>query len=265
MEFKDELKMTLEFRKQLIEKGKQANFENPDKLDRNQLIALTEKLFSVINEIDIALGYPARPIGVTRPRSVSKKEQLELFHNFLDWYEIVPTHNQYIYQYVIKHYPISKYPQILCVGDGENCYLGRKLAMKGYKVISIDPLARREFSEQGMSEDGEGMLCVVKDKFSLSSKGLIDWANLVVGAKVPECVPDLVNLPKPTAFSISANPEIYNMSFKEIRITSAQQFKSLIERCSGIRVFTPEPAFDGHEMHSCEIFIHDGRQRIIGE
>lgn len=265
MDLKDELKMTLEFRKQLIEKGKQVNFENPDNLDTNQLIALTEKIFSVINEIDVALGYPEHPTGLTKPRSVSKKEQSELFHNFLDWYEIVSTPNQYLYQYVIKHYPKSKYSQILCVGDGENCYLGRKLAMKGYKVISIDPIARREFSEEGMSEDGEGMLCVVKDKFSKDSKGLIDWANLVVGVKVPMCVPDLVNLPKPTAFSISANPEIYNMSFKGTKITSAQQFKRLIERCTGIRVFTPEPAFDGHEMHSCEIFIHDGRQRVIGE
>lgn len=259
MNFKD----MMEFRRALAEKGKQVCIENPDDLDKDQLTALTAKIFQDLNEIDSDLGFPYHETGVKRPNSISKEDQMELYTNFLEWYDIVKTPTTHLYEYVLRNYPISKISKVLCVGDGENCHLGRKLAMKGYEVISIDPVARREFSGVGMSEDGKGVLTVVKDKFFSTSKGLIDWADLVVGAKVPLCVPHLINLPKPTAFSISANPEIYHMNFRGVSITCAEQYRELIKRCPGIRTFTPKPDIAGQDMSDCMIFIRDGRQREL--
>lgn len=250
-----------EFRRNLIEKGKQVTKENPDRLSADQLTALTEKILREINGISRELGYPTQKIEIRKPESISEDEQEDLFYEFIDWYDIVHTPNIYLYEYVLKHYPKSKYSQIVCVGDGQNCHLGRKLAMKGYKVISVDPLARKEFSSTERTEDGEGMLRVIKGKFFASSKDLVDWAHLVIGAKVPECVPDLVNLPKPTVFSISADPEIYHMKFKGIPVTSAKKYRKLIKKCPGIRTFTPPPTVKNEDMSNCMIFIHDGIQR----
>lgn len=250
-----------EFRRNLIEKGKEVTKENPDRLSGEQLTALTEKILREINAISRELGYPTKQIGIRKPENISEDEQEELFYEFIDLYDLVKTQNTYLYEYVLKHYPKSKYSNVVCVGDGKNCHLGRKLAMKGYKVISVDPLARKEFADTDMSEYGDGSLSVIKGKFFSSSKELIDWAHLIIGAKVPECVPHLVNLPKPTAFSISADPEIYHMKFKGIPITSAKRYRKLIKKCPGIRTFTPPPTVKNEDMSNCTIFIHDGIQK----
>lgn len=263
----------LKFRNALIENGKRVCVENPDNLDKDQLMALAAKISQEINDLNRMLSLePMENIQssqtvseeeIESPKTVSKEEQKELYLNFLEWYDIVKTPTNHLYEYVLKNYPVSKFRKILCVGDGENCYLGRKLAMKGYEVISIDPVAKKEFAGVGMSEDGKGALAVVKDKFFKTSKGLINWADAIVGAKVPLCVPDLVSLPKPTAFSISANPEIYRMTFKGVSITCAEQYREMIKRCPGIRTFTPKPDITGQDMSDCMIFAHDGRQREL--
>ena len=53
---------------------------------------------------------------------------------------------EYTSNYIQENYPVEEYRQILCVGDGQCSHLGRKLADKGYNVVSVDPLARKEFS-----------------------------------------------------------------------------------------------------------------------
>ena len=250
-----------EFRQNLIEKGKDVVKENPDRLSAEQLIALSEKILREINGIGYELGYPLQQIEIKKPKNISEYEQEELFYQFMDWYDIGGTPNRHLYEYVLKHYPKSKYHNIVCVGDGENCHLGRKLAMKGYNVISIDPVARKEFETQEISEQEPGMLRIIKAKFFSSSKDLIDWANLIIGAKVPECVPELVNLPKPSVFSISSDPEIYHMKFKGVSITSAKKYRKLIKKCPGITTFTPTSTVKSEDMSNCMIFIHDGKQR----
>ena len=252
----------IKFRNGLIENGKIVARENPDELNKDQLIALSARIFEEINEIDTKMfGFSKHNTGTQRPKSISKEEQAILYSQFIDWYDLVKTPNTHMYEYVLRNYPLSEYQKVLCVGDGENCHLGRKLAMKGYEVISIDPVARKEFSGVGMSEDGKGILTVVKDRFFDSSEGLINWADLVVGVKVPLCVPHLINLRKPTVFSISGNPEIYHMKFKGVPVVSAEQYRGLIRACSGIRTFIPADIEGDTNRDDCMMFIRDGRQK----
>lgn len=256
------LGIVMKWRNDLIENGKRVARENPDELDKDQLIALSARIFEEINAIDTQIfGFPRHDTGTQRPKSISKEEEKILYNEFIDWYDLIKTPNTHMYEYVLRNYPRSEYQKVLCVGDGENCHLGRKLAMQGYEVISIDPLARKEFSGVGMSQDGKGVLTVVKDKFFDSSKGLIDWADLVVGVKVPLCVPYLINLPKPTVFSISANPEIYHMRFRGVPIVSAEQYRNLIKACPGIRTFMPPLTEGVTEIDDWMMFIRDGKQK----
>lgn len=67
---------------------------------------------------------------------------------------------------------------------------------------------------------------------------MIDWANLIVGGKVPQIAEELVGLHKPALFSISANAEIYKMRFKGTFIKSSDQLSREIAKCPGVIVRT---------------------------
>lgn len=230
--------MVMKYRQNLLNYGQRVNLENPDRLTMDEMIALTEKIFSEVDKIDMNMGYEHHDTGIRLPASISREKQKEVFMDFIDWYQVVETPSAQIYDYVLKNYPLQNYPNILCVGDGENCHLGRKLAMQGYKVLSIDPLARKEFSGNFSCSDKNrvGKLRVVQGEFHKDSVDMINWSNLIVGAKVPLCVEDLVQVNKPTVFNISANPEMYNMTFKGVPIKSEEQFVKEIAKCQGVNV-----------------------------
>ena len=96
---------------------------------------------------------------------------------------------------------------------------------------------------------------------------MLNEADLVVGAKVPMLAPDLIKLPVPTVFNISANPEIHGTCFNGIKITSYEQLKNLIMRSPGIRAIQVNhrhipSEFSDDSMNL--IFVQDG-QRKRGE
>lgn len=245
----------IKYRTKLIEYGKRASIENPDRLNNDELQALTVRIFDMLNQLDISLGYDDHDTGLRKPESVDKDRQEELFISFIDWYGIIPEGSTLMNNYVQKNYPPNKYKKVICVGDGEWCHLGRKLANRGYDVVVVDPFSKKEFE---MSADYKhGKLHVVKGKFFDTSKDMIDWSDIIVGVKVPLCAEDLTKLDKPTIFSISNNPEIYNMRFKGVPIKSAEQLQNEIERISKVKRVNFRD-YLGHDSH---IYVCDERQR----
>lgn len=247
----------MKYRDNLVNYGRRVCTENPDRLNDEQLKALTARIFSELNNIDMAMGYEYHDTGVTCPQSISKEEQKGLFVDFIDWYDVIPTLSNSVYQYVLKKYPAEKYPKVLCVGDGKKCHLGRKLAMKGYDVVSVDPVAQKQFTGK---QNGKGKLYVVNAEFFDTSKDMIDWASVVVGTKVPLCAEDLVKIPKPTVFNISNNVEIYNMRFKGVPIKSSAQLQDEIKKCSGVKCLKHIGTRIEDE-DECVIFVRDVKEK----
>lgn len=255
MEKEEALKATMAYRENLIRYGKQVAFENPDKLTIEQIKALEERIFKELNEIDMSLGYPYHDIGMTVSDEVSKEQQENLYRDFLDWYQVVPTLSGEIYQYVMQKYPTDKFSKVLCVGDGEKCHLGRKLAMKGYRVVSVDPVAEKRFSGKIGNEGGK--LHVVKGEFYRNSTDMIDWADVIVGSKIPQCAEELVESRKPAVFNISSNAEIYNMRFKGNLIQSSEQLVSEIAKCSGVSLKRRKSLLNEERI----LFVCEGREK----
>ena len=223
----------MRYRDALIMYGKRACIENPDRLKKSELQALTEKIFKELNEIDMSLGYEYYDTGIKSTHGVSEERINELYIDFLDWYEIVKTPSNCLFDYVKENYPLENYKKILCVGDGECSHLGRKLADQGYRVVSVDPLARKEFSRK-KDESKMGKFYAVQAKFLRTSIDMIDWADLIVGAKVPECVEELIGLKKESVFNISNNAEIYRMRFRGVPITSSKVLEDEIAKCKDV-------------------------------
>ena len=167
-------------------------------------------------------------LELRKPASVSEEQLKAIYIDFLDWYDILATPSNIILGYVKKKYPKEKFKKIICVGDGEHCHLGIKLANLGYTVVVVDPVSKKEFSMS--RNDKGGMLKIVNGKFFETSTPMIDWADLVVGAKVPECAEALTQISKPAIFNISNNVEIYNMRFKGTKILSSEQLEKEIEK-----------------------------------
>ena len=59
-------------------------------------------------------------------------------------------------------------------------------------------------------QENGGMLRVVQGEFHETSEDMMDWANLIVGAKVPQCA-EILTKTKSQQFYISGNAEIYHM------------------------------------------------------
>lgn len=232
MNQQETLKIAMQYRNNLIQSGQRVATENPDRLTKDEMEALLEKIFAQINKIDMSMGYEYHDVGLRLPPAITKERQEELFLEFIDWYQVVDTPSEAVRKYVTRNYSSQKYPQILCIGDGENCHLGRKLAMQGYRVVSVDPLAKKEFSMRKSSKGGS--LHVVQGEFNEKSEDMIRWAHAIVGSKVPLCAESLVSQKKPAIFSISNNVEIYNMRFKGKTIHSSKELSDAIRKCKGV-------------------------------
>lgn len=256
-EYKIEMQVSMEmvkkYRDNLVEYGKKVSIENPDKLNDEEMMALLDRIFSQINEIDMSLGYEYHAVPVSLPKSITKDRQEELFLDFIDWYQVIDTPSSKIYKYVTKNYDAKRYPKILCVGDGENCHLGRKLAMAGYNAVSVDPLARKVFSTKiGNGQiKNNGSLHVTTASFFDNSSNMIEWADVIVGSKVPLCAEALIAQKKPAIFSISNNVEIYNMKFKGQQINSSQELVEAIRKCPSVRIEREEDNRPGDLLFVC--------------
>ena len=222
----------MKYREGLIECGKRLTKENPDRLSIQEFEALVEKIFAELNKIDMSLGYPYHDVGRRSTHGVSPDRVHELYMDFLDWYDIVKTPSNALFDYIKANYSVENYRRILCVGDGECSHLGRKLADIGYNVVSVDPFARKEFSRKNAGKTGR--LHIVQGRFFRTSTDMINWADLIIGAKVPECAEELIGLNKETVFNISNNAEIYNMRFKGVPITSSKVLIDEIKNCKGV-------------------------------
>lgn len=244
----------IKYRAKLIEYGRRVAAENPDRLSSDELTALASKILEAINELDMSIGFENHD-SVKKPVSVTNIRREELFINFIDWYDIIPTGTTLINSYVQNKYPQSKYKRVICVGDGEFCHLGRKLASKGYDVVVVDPVSKKEFA---MPSNGKhGKLHIVNGQFFRTSRSMIEWADIVVGAKVPLCAEDLTKLDKPTVFTISNNPEIYKMRYNGVLITSDKQLRNEIEKSPKVKRVNFEDYFG----QRTSIYVCDGRDK----
>lgn len=255
MGVKEDYEILMKYRRDLITYGQRVARENPDKLNFDEIQALESRVFGELNKIDVSMGYPHHDTGVRVPKSIDKITQQALFIDFLDWYEIIPTPSNQIRDYVLKHYSPAQYHRVLCVGDGENVHLGRKLAQKGYNVISVDPVAKRSFTVKKGENGSKGSLHIIQGTFSRTSTDMIDWADLIVGGKVPQISEELVSLKKPTVFNISSNAEVHNMKFKGRSIKSSAELEEEILKCQGVRLEK-----GGH----CNIYVFDQREQENG-
>lgn len=258
MNDREAFKVMMKLRRDLIEKGKQVVYENPDRLSEEEMRALTDRIFQELNSIDMSLGHPYHDTGTRGTHRVSDDRVGELWVDFIDWYNIIPTPSNVLLNYIKRSYPVEKYRNILCVGDGECSHLGRKLAASGYNAVSVDPVARREFSQR-RDRKTSGKFHVVQGQFLKSSENMIDWADLVVGAKVPQCAEQLIGLKKEAVFNISVNAEIYRMTFRGVPITSSQVLIDEIRKCEGVSTVRCKK-YAGVEYDSL-IFVSRQRER----
>lgn len=257
MERANLIQESLVYRDNLVLSGKKLILENPDKLNLEEIQSLSAKVLNEINSIDRSLGNTSNDSYLALPENINLQEQEELFIDFIDWYQVVQTHNNAIYKYIIENYPIMAYPRIVCVGDGKNSHLGRKLSKYGYAVISVDPVARKIFIEDNQNNK-EGNFRILNATFSKDSQNLINWASIIVGSKVPECIEDFISIEKPAIFTINSNPEKDNIFFKGIKINSEEQLKNLILKCDGIRNKIVKDNISGREI---TIFISEGKKK----
>lgn len=241
------------FKAGLLKYGKAIGEENPDNLSTNELVALSIKILKEVENIDRKLGYPPHQIDTPAiAKTVSNSRLEELYVDFLDWYNIIPGPGKSVYDHVLKKYPKEKYNRILCVGDGIKSHLGRKLAMKGYNVVSVDPEADTTLPLDEETLKSGGMFTAAKDYFSHNSHKAIEWADLIVGSKIPTVAEEILKVEsKPAVFTISKNPEMYHMTFNGIPIKSAKQLTNLIIQSKGVT--TEEYIYDDIE-HSVLVF-----------
>ena len=228
------LEEVYKYRSKLIDCGKRVGLENPDRLSLDEIKALTSRVFEELNKIDMSMGFPHHDTGLRRPASVDKYSETELFIDFIDWYNILATPSNVILGYVQRNYPKNKYPRVMCVGDGEHCHLGRKLAGLGYTVVVVDPVSKKEFDISRQSNGGR--LKVINGEFYENSEDMINWSSLIVGAKVPQCAEILTSIrSKPTVFNISNNAEVHNMSFNGKPIQSSKELEEAIEKIKSVQ------------------------------
>lgn len=252
----------MKYRQNLIKYGRIVPLENPDCLVPDEMRVLVFKIFEALNNLDMSVGYEYHDTGFRMPEGFDEETAEVFFDDFMDWYNIIETPSNQIFKYVTQNFSPQKYHKILCVGDGENSHLGRKLAMQGYDVVSVDPLARKRFSgriNNGIQKSNrtQGKFHVVQGSFFRTSKDMIEWADLIVGSKVPLCAEELVELKKPAVFNISSNAEIYNMRFKGVPINSSADLIREIKKCNGVSVKKCYNDLGEEDL----IFVCDGRER----
>lgn len=237
MDYQKELNIVRNYRENLLNSGKHLTLYNPDHLQQDEVLAITAEIFEQINKIDMELyKLPYHETNIKRPKSISDSRFKELFTDFIDWYQVIPTPSQAVLDYVLKNYSKSDFHNILCVGDGEKSHLSRKLAMHGYHVISIDPFADTNLPLDKEIQSSSGSFLAKKGIFSSSSSADINWANLIVGSKIPTIVEDILQVQnKPAVFTISTNADRYNMKFQGVPIWSHEQFTNLIKSQPNIK------------------------------
>ena len=64
-----DINSVMKFRTKLIEYGKRVSIENPDRLNDDELQALTVRIFDILNKLDMSLGYDNHDTGIRMPKS----------------------------------------------------------------------------------------------------------------------------------------------------------------------------------------------------
>lgn len=214
------------YREILLKRLKEYRRDNPDRLTEEEFCGLEMEAFEHLAPIEIMMGVKDR--FIPKRANVSKNLRKSLMMDFLDWYEILGMYSHTVLEQVKRYFPVEQYHRILCVGDGEKCHLGRKLAKLGYDVISMDPLAKYRIENVDDLRNNGGSFKISTDFFS-HEHPIISSSDLIVGSKVPSVCEEMLLSGKPTVFTISANPEIYDMEFSGVSITSHDQLVALIQ------------------------------------
>lgn len=184
--------------------------------------------------------------------------------SFVDWYEFGTTYNNKLRDTVCKYYPVETYKKILCVGDGKKCHLARKLAMEGYKVVCVDPNSDKEFTcyEVKGKDNKIGSLYVTNASFFGESEDMKDWADVIVGSKIPMMVQDILESGKPSVFTVSSNAQIHKIRFNGILINSGAQLQKLIETSYKVQTIPINEEIDD-DGYKHIIYISDSRIKAI--
>lgn len=257
----EEVDEIIKYRTKLIECGKKVIFENPDRLSVEEIDALTQRILTELNNLDVSFGMPSHQMNFRNHR-VDRFRVEEMYMDFLDWYDIVKSPANALYDYVRTNYPVKKYKKILCVGDGKCSHIGRKLASIGYDVVSVDPEADKKFKIARKSKDA-GRLHIVRGSFISSSEPMIEWADLIIGPKVPQCAEEFIDCDKEAVFTISRNPEIHDMRFRGVPVTSEKVLVDEIKKCKGIQIKKYDRYLDGN--HPIQIFVSKPVQKDKNE
>ena len=199
-----------DFNKYLLTEAANYRNNNPDYLTAEELNSFSSKIFEVI-------------MALNRGKRLDDFKSDELLNNFFDWNEIRDTPSNRVLKVVLEKYPLEKYKNILCVGDGEKCHLGRKLAKHGYNVFIMDPIAKVPDGERYRVFSGFEGYYTYNHPFN-------NEADLIVGAKVPQIAEHIIRSGKKSIFTLSANPEIHQFNFAGIFIESMEQLESLIKK-----------------------------------
>ena len=107
----EELQEIVRFRTEVIEKGREVLYTNPDRLSDDEFQALIYTIFEKINELDMSSGCEYHDTGVKCPEGISRARCEQLFVDFLDWYRIIETPSNIVYDEVTKNFPASKYKE----------------------------------------------------------------------------------------------------------------------------------------------------------
>lgn len=249
--------------------------ENPDRLSNNEKKALSDYYNKPDEEIkkELCSLILIAKDKYSELKNKSDNEIIEwlflefkkwgesLNSDFVDWFELQKTFNVYMRDFIIREYPLGdRYRKVLCVGDGEKCHLGRKLAMQGYRVVSVDPLAQKEFicsNIRTVNNSDKGSIYVVKRPFTKESIDMINWADIIVGSKVPMLAEILLEMPKPVIFNVSLNSEIHNISFGGKPVESGKDLQQWISASKGVHTFEMDPESTWNSGYGQLIFVKD--------
>lgn len=131
------------------------------------------------------------------------------------------------FNYIMEHYPPSKFPKVLEVAAGKVCNLGQQLKRNGYKVTSIDPnirIAPNDSRVKGIK--------LLKRKFTPDFSVLP--YDVVIGYNACPTAGNLLRINKrPTVFTICDAPETDGKLDIGVEVSSKEEFIKELEKRNG--------------------------------
>jgi len=156
-----------------------------------------------------------------------KGEVDDLLMEFFVYFNVVKDLQKDFLNYIMEHYPPSKFPKVLEVAAGKVCNLGQQLKRNGYKVTSIDPNIRIASNDPRVKG-----IKLLKRKFTPDFSVLP--YDVIVGYNACPTAGNLLKINKrPTVFTICDRPETDGKLDIGVDIKSKQEFINELEKRNG--------------------------------